>query len=366
MKVTQKKSFKNTKIFQALSRHRVVVLLIFGALLISGALITAFHLLQPSISSSGEITFSPKAAEKHYSLLTGVEVADEESITKPTTVVVLENSPEARPQSGLKQAEVVYEAIAEGGITRFLAIYQQNTPGLVGPVRSLRMYYVDWLAPYDASVAHVGGSASALNEIRNGNYRDIDQMSNPNAYWRASDRYAPHNVYTSFERIAALNSEKGYTQSNFEGFRRKTSSKTQPVSESQPTAATNVQINFGSQPTYNTRYEYNAESKTYNRFQADAPHLDREEGALSPSVVIALDVQMSRVQEDGYRESITTTGQGTARVFQNGEVIEGIWRKDSRQDQLKFFTADGAELPLEAGQTWIAAVPQNGGSVSWQ
>ena len=107
---------------------------------------------------------------------------------------MIENSPDARPQSGLKAAGVVYEAIAEGGITRFMALYQTSKPELIGPVRSLRMYYLDWFAPYSASIAHVGGSLNALTEARSGKYRDLDQFFNSQTYWRASDRYAPHNV----------------------------------------------------------------------------------------------------------------------------------------------------------------------------
>ena len=104
------------------------------------------------------------------------------NLSKPVTAIMIENSPDARPHSGLKQAEVVYEAIAEGGITRFLTLFQQHKPQLIGPVRSLRMYYVDWLAPYQASVAHVGGSHASLQEIRNGKYRDIDQFFNGSSY----------------------------------------------------------------------------------------------------------------------------------------------------------------------------------------
>ena len=120
----------------------------------------------------------PKPITKYYSPLTGNEVPDLASTEQAVTAIMIENSPDARPQSGLKDAGVVYEAIAEGGITRFLALYQQEKPTLIGPVRSVRIYYVDWLAPYQASVAHIGGSYAALQEVRNGNYRDIDQFFN--------------------------------------------------------------------------------------------------------------------------------------------------------------------------------------------
>lgn len=296
---------------------------------------------------------------KYYSPLTGAQVPNEAATKQAVTAIMIENSPDARPQSGMKQAGVVYEAIAEGGITRFLTIHQEDKPQLIGPVRSLRMYYVDWLAPYDASVAHVGGSAAALAEVRNGTYRDIDQFFNAGTYWRATDRYAPHNVYTSFEKLDALNASKGYTSSTFTGFAR-TDGKASKTPD-----ATSVAINFSSS-TYNTRYTYDATSNTYARSQGGAPHLDREEGQISPSVVIAMHVDMSLVMEDGNRESITTSGSGKATIFQNGIATEATWKKANRAGQLEFVDASGTIIPLVRGQTWIAAVPNGSGSVSWQ
>lgn len=127
---------------------------------------------EPKVNNT---TTTKKVVEKpktiYYSPLSGEAVADQ-TATKAVTAIMLENSPDARPQSGLKDAEVVYEAVAEGGITRFLALYQQKQPETIGPVRSIRMYYVDWLTPYNASVAHVGGSAAALQLVRNGGYPD--------------------------------------------------------------------------------------------------------------------------------------------------------------------------------------------------
>ena len=273
---------------------------------------------------------------------------------------MIENSPEARPQSGLKNSGVVFEAIAEGGITRFLAIYQQEKPQLIGPVRSVRMYYVDWIAAFNASVAHIGGSAAALAEVRNGSYRDIDQFFNAGSYWRATDRYAPHNVYTSFERLDALNNAKGYTSSQFNGFSRKDS---QP--EATPTA-TNIDVTISSY-LYNSHYTYNTTTNTYDRSQAGAAHLDREDGQISPRVVVVLKVQENTVLEDGYRQSINAVGSGGAVIFQDGTATEVTWSKPSRGDQITFTSADGSDFALARGQTWVTAIPENdGGTVSWQ
>lgn len=300
-----------------------------------------------------------KPTEKFYSPLTGLEVKSQSDTTKPITGVIIENSPDARPQSGIKQGEVIYEAIAEGGITRFLVMYQQNKPNLIGPVRSIRPYFIDWYAPYDASMIHVGGSAKALKEIRNGSYRDLDQFFNDGTYWRVSDRYAPHNVYTNFKRIDALNTKKSYKTSSPKGFLREDSSKSDKI-----TARTiNVHI---SSAAYDSSYTYDGKKNNYIRSQGGAKHIDREKGVITPSVVIVLNVQESTQFQDTDRQVITTTGRGKATIFQNGKVIKATWKKSSKKSQLHFFDSANKEISLARGQTWITAIPNDKGSVSWK
>ena len=347
-----------------INRHRIATMCICGATLIaiSGAVAFVLTYRAPVADTAyhAPAKKAPKPAEKYYSHLNGIEVTSKADLSKPVTAIMIENSPDARPHSGLKQAEVVYEAIAEGGITRFLTLFQQHKPQLIGPVRSLRMYYVDWLAPYQASVAHVGGSHASLQEIRGGNYRDIDQFFNGGSYWRANDRRPPHNVYTSFEKLDALNAGKGYKSSQFTSFARadgKASDKPNAVS---------IDINFSSS-WYNTHYDYDKASNTYLRSIGGQASNDREEGRLAPSVVIALHVNETTVMEDGWRQSIVTNGTGTATVFQNGTTAECTWRKNDRFSPLELIDADGKPVALNRGQTWIAAVPNSGGGgVSWQ
>ena len=347
-----------------INRHRIATMCICGVILITigGAVAFVLTYRAPVADTAyhAPAKKAPKPAEKYYSHLNGIEVTSKDDLSKPVTAIMIENSPDARPHSGLKQAEVVYEAIAEGGITRFLTLFQQHKPQLVGPVRSLRMYYVDWLAPYQASVAHVGGSHASLQEIRNGKYRDIDQFFNGSSYWRANDRRPPHNVYTSFEKLDALNAGKGYKSSQFTSFARadgKASDKPNAVS---------IDINFSSS-WYNTHYDYDKASNTYLRSIGGQASNDREEGRLAPSVVIALHVNETTVMEDGWRQSIVTNGTGTATVFQNGTVAECTWRKNDRFSPLELIDAAGKPVALNRGQTWIAAVPNSGGGgVSWQ
>ena len=347
-----------------INRHRIATMCICGVILIAigGAVAFVLTYRAPVADTAyhAPAKKAPKPAEKYYSHLNGIEVASKADLSKPVTAIMIENSPDARPHSGLKQAEVVYEAIAEGGITRFLTLFQQHKPQLIGPVRSLRMYYVDWLAPYQASVAHVGGSHASLQEVRNGKYRDIDQFFNGSSYWRANDRRPPHNVYTSFEKLDALNAGKGYKSSQFTSFAR-----ADGKASDKPNAV-NIDINFSSS-WYNTHYDYDKASNTYLRSIGGQASNDREEGRLAPSVVIALHVNETTVMEDGWRQSIVTTGTGTATVFQNGTAAEYTWRKNDRFSPLELIDAAGKPVALNRGQTWIAAVPNSGGGgISWQ
>ena len=348
-----------------IASHKILLISIGSVLLVSGVTTTAFMLFykQPvEVAPAAVVKAEPEPEPeppKFYSPLTGNLVATEAATTQAVTAIMIENSPDARPQSGLKDSGVVFEAIAEGGITRFLVIYQQEKPQLIGPVRSVRMYYVDWAAAFNASIAHIGGSAAALAEVRNGNYRDIDQFFNASAYWRATDRYAPHNVYTSFERLDALNLAKGYTSSTFTGFARDDSEKADTL------AATAIQVVISSS-LYNSTYAYDATTNLYNRSQAGAPHTDREAGQISPRVVIVMKVAESTVLEDGFRKQIATIGTGSATIFQNGTVQEVTWNKPSKTDQITFTNAEGTPVPLARGQTWITAIPNGVGSVSWQ
>jgi hypothetical protein len=352
-----------TRLHQWAYTHKVTAYLLTGGGILLAVGLTAFTLFyQKPAPAPAPVHQAAKPVPKpvvYYSLLNGEQVPDKAALIAPVTAIMIENSPSARPQSGLKDAGVVYEAIAEGGITRFMALYQQAKPQLIGPVRSLRMYFIDWLAPYDASVAHVGGSFNALKEIRSSNYRDLDQFFNAGTYWRSTDRAAPHNVYTSFKNLDALNNAKGYNQSIFTGF-----SRVDGKASDQPTAGT-VHVNFSS-ALYNTTYTYDKATNSYLRFMGGAPHLDREAGQISPSVVVALRVNMQLVMEDGYREQIDTTGSGDGVVFQNGTAQQITWHKAARTAPITLTDQNGADVPLVRGQTWVAAVPLQGGSISWQ
>lgn len=334
-----------------LSRKQIIIISVVLGLLIAGALIWWFVLRdkpQPPQPVAKQETKKeePPAPTTVASRLTGLQVAPELN-NLPTTAIMIENSPDARPQAGLYQAGVVYEAIAEGGITRFLALYLEARPDYIGPVRSVRPYYLDWLVPYDAAVVHAGGSGPALAEIRNQKIKDIEHGQNAAYFQRVSTRYAPHNLYTNRVRLLELHSAKGYTSSTFEGFVRKAD---------KPIATPNARaIDFSiSSPLYNPHFDYVPTTNSYVRSMAGKPHMDEREGKqINPKVVVAL-VMTHRYA--GIYSVYGTLGTGKAYFFQDGTVTEGIWQKADRKSQFRFGDVNGAPLGLNAGQTWISIV----------
>ncbi len=296
-------------------------------------------------------------AAKIYSPLTGAEV-NEEQAKRPLTAIMIENAPEARPQSGLNEAGVVFEAIAEGGITRFATIYQESTPTDIGPVRSLRPYYLDWLRPFDATVAHVGGSKKALGMVRDGSWRDMDQFANGKSFRRIKERKAPHNVYTTFGDIDAYNQAKNYSVAEFPGFARKDDA------PSLTPNASSVKLNVSS-AKYNSTLTYNPVENNYSRAQGGEAHLDKSGAQIKPKVVIALISKYSIVQEDGSRSAYQTVGSGEAIIFQDGLATPATWTKSDQKSQIKLTDVGGTEIKLNRGQTWFTILGSRD-KASWQ
>jgi hypothetical protein len=332
--------------------------IILAGLALTGAGTGTFLALRHEALFEADISDSAASdMVKTFSPLTGVETVNKLA-RRPVTAVMIENSPDARPQSGLAYDNVVFEAVAEGGITRFIVLYQEAQPEILGPVRSVRPYYLEWARAFDPAVAHVGGSDEALRMIRSGSYGlDMDQFFNEKTYWRATDRYAPHNVYTSMDNLFALETSGGKTASSFTPWSRQDE---QPA-EIAAYSTINMPVSTG---VFAVSYDYNSDTNTYLRKLGGVPHTDRERGPIAPKVVIALMVDTG-LDADGSHSAITTTGTGDCYIFQNGTVTTAHWSRASFVDQLHFTNQAGEEIALNRGQTWITAVSSDR-NVTWQ
>lgn len=337
-----------------LSRKQVAVI---GLVLLLTGGGTAYALTRPEPPPPPppkQTKVAPKPTPKPItSPLTGMVVtADLQA--RPVTGVMIENSMQARPQSGLIDAGIVFEAISEYGITRFLALYQETAPGNVGPVRSVRPYFIDWVMPFDAALAHVGGSPEALERIRTVGTKDLDQFHTPGPYRRINTRYAPHNMYTSIDGLIAAGKAKGYEKSNFTPIERK--AKEEP---NKTPPAKNIGLAISS-AAYNVHYNYDPVTNSYKRIMGGKPHMDHDTQAqIEAKVVVALSMSYS-LQANGLHSSYGTTGTGLAHFFQDGNVTTGSWSKADHTSQFVFKDDAGNPVKLNAGKTWITVVGDPG------
>ena len=342
---------------------------------------------------------SKTTGDDKYSLLTGEPLANAELLNAPAYCVQMPNGTDgARPQSGLTDAGVVFEAIAEAGITRFAAIYQDPSTAIIGPVRSLRIYYLQWDTPFNCTIVHAGGSGDALAAVSSGGYKDLSEDYSY-MYRGTYGGRLWNNLFTTAADLKQFSADRGYNTSEIKGFARLTPTEseeqranesvtkkliiTEATDEDTSTVAVpvpSIALNLGGWADFNVNYTYDANSNKYLRsYESGDPHLvytcgDENLGEknpedacgmaqVAPSVVVAMMVQESRA-EDNYHEDITAIGSGDAYVFQNGTAIKGKWQKSSAEDQIKFTDANGAEIKLAPGQTFVTAVP-NYGSVAY-
>lgn len=248
--------------------------------------------------------------------------------------------------------------LPKGGLPVFLALYQEAQPDYIGPVRSARPYYLHWVLPFDAGYAHVGGSPEARKQIKSLGIKDLDEFANPGAYERVTKRYAPHNVYTSREKLLDLQRSKGFGSSSFISFIRKLEA---------PRATPKVRkidINI-SGFLYNVHYDYDSKTNNYRRSMGGKAHIDeRSRDQITPKVVIVL-VMQKGIASDGVHTTYKTTGGGAMFIFQDGGITKGIWKKRDAKSQFKFVDSQGKALALNPGQTWISVVGQ-AGSVAYR
>lgn len=336
---------KKKKIISAV----ILVLIVLGGSAAAAWALTRSEPVQPVAKKTVKKVVPPPI---YYSNLSGLKITDPAINDRPVTGVMIENSPDSRPQSGIDQAGIVFEAIAEGGITRFLTLYQDTQPEYLGPVRSARPYYVQWARGYDAGYAHVGGSPEALANIKAWGIKDLDQFYNSGAYQRISSRSAPHNVYTSLPTLLQLQQTKGWAKSTFTGFERKEDA----ASKTPNAAKIDIAISSG---LYNSHYDYDAATNSYKRSQGGAPHMvankDGSQLQITPKVVAAL-VTTYGIQADGKHSEYNVIGSGSGVIFQDGTATTVTWKKDSLEGPLTFVDAQGKPFKINRGQTWITVV----------
>ncbi|MDP9352696.1 MAG: DUF3048 domain-containing protein [Chloroflexota bacterium] len=271
--------------------------------------------------------------------------------------VMLENHPDSRPQTGLDKADVVYEAPAEYGIPRFLAIYSSEEAPVLGPVRSARSYYVAWASEYDPVYIHAGGSPQSLSWLKQLDVASMDALRyGGSAFERVTDRQAPHNLYTDTRKLRETIAKDPELKSKGAWGGLRFSKKFTVGSEE----GREVRVTYDT--GYEVAYEYDERAGVYNRLMLGKPHLDREsKEQLSGSVVIVQTVRMWPLKDDQYgRLGADIQDKGPALIFQDGRVIDGFWEKEKRDSETLYTTAEGEPVALKPGKVWIQIVPKAG------
>jgi hypothetical protein len=287
-----------------------------------------------------------------HRLIDGVEVQDETKINPPLFAVQVENMVDARPLSGIARANLVYETLAEAGITRLLAIYTaDDSVSEIGPVRSARPYFVDWASEFGALYAHSGGSPEALSLIPSYNVLDLNEFANGKYFWRSSARYAPHNLYTSTERLNNAFTAKNGAAENFTSWLFKDET---PV-DARPEEEKRIKIYFSTN-TYEADWQYSRDSNDYLRYEGGLIQQDRD-GKEVRAKNIAVQFTSISVIDDVGRKKIDTIGSGQASIFQDGIRIDGTWKKDAKGKRTKFYDSTGAEIKFNPGVTWVEVAP---------
>ncbi|MDP3970765.1 MAG: DUF3048 domain-containing protein [bacterium] len=349
------KKNKKAQIMIAVAFGLIIVLIILYFVLQSiNSKNDANNIANNNLNSENGLTaeITGQAARK----IDGIETAAIDSNLYPTAIIV-ENLETIRPQSGLSQANLVYEALAEGGITRFMAVYATAEDiELIGPVRSARHYFVDWAEEYGGMFAHIGGSPQALGILGTTDYMtDLNQFGYPQYYFRDENLYAPHNLFSTSElqtfaiRDLGLSDESG----DFESYLFKEESEV----NSELAEASDITVEF-STSAYEAKWQYDESSNSYLRSNGGEPHIDKnnDEQLVAKNIVIQK-VETQLLESDTGRIDIVTMGGGDALLFQDGTVQEGRWIKSERGDRTKFIDLDDNEFEFNPGTTWIEVVP---------
>jgi hypothetical protein len=273
--------------------------------------------------------------------------------------VMIDDHSGARPQSGFNAASIVWHAPAEGGIPRYMLLFQDRVPGSVGPVRSARQYYIAWAAEWQAMYVHVGGSPQALSTLRNDGQGelvyDADEFRWGGRYlWRTTDRFAPHNVYSDGDRLYQLARRLGAEEAP--GAAAWTFAAEVPMAR-RPVGG-RIVVPYRANEII---YRYDRRTNRYVRSVTGAsPQVDRADGkVVAPKNVVVLFMNFSPLN-DGHPEKkrleADYVGSGRALIATNGRTIQGTWRKAAIDEPTLLFDAAGRPVTLSIGQTFVQVV----------
>ena len=281
--------------------------------------------------------------------------------SRHVVAVMIDDQFQARPQSGLASASVVWQAPAEGGIPRYMALFQEGDPKAVGPVRSSRLYFIAWAAEWRSVYVHVGGSPQALDLLRSRDGKgkvvyDADGFRYEGRYlWRIKSRLAPHNVYTDGKNLRGVGKKVGAKAVEYKPAWKFAAD---AVYADRPNGGTIVVPYLANKITY----KYDRKSNRYLRSvsvegkQVDASSKSR----VGPKNVVVMTMSFGPLNDGSKKHRLEAqfTGKGTAWIATNGRTVKGTWKKSSMTGPTRFYGPDGKQVKLTIGQTFVQVVPK--------
>lgn len=339
------------KVLRFLKRHWLAEVLILVGLLVAGFVLWDNFSASTTNPMMGKL--KPKKVTTMADPISGVQESGD-VFGHRVAAIVIENSTDARPQSGLNKADLVYETFAEGGITRFLTLWHSQDYKEIGPVRSARPYFVDWAASYRALFVHVGGSLDGLARISSSTVYDLNQFYNGSYFWRDNARYAPHNVYTTLAKVFEAAKSHNYptTQTDIQAykFKKDAESKARPV-------AFSFTVRFNA--TYPATWTYSPTDNYFYRSSLSVPLKDRVSGEQikAKNILIGFSDFAYGLNADGIQKvDIRTTGSGAAIIYIDGVKTAGTWER-SGNNIIRFYDTAGKEVKLNPGTSWVEFAP---------
>ena len=295
--------------------------------------------------------------------LTGETVSEDESDLRPYCVMI-NNHPDARPAVGLSQASIIYEALAEGGITRMMAVFNDVDGITIGSLRSARPYYISMAQAYDAIYIHAGGSDQAYSDIKSLGIDNMDGVRGARAgeassYYRDQTRLSQgknveHTLFADGSKLAAfaaknfdLKHDSGYDTSYGLSFSADAASQCK-------SSTTDFTVPYG---YYKTNFKYNTEKNCYNAYISGTEYTDGgNNSSIDLANVIVLNIPTKTIDSYG-RQAMELTGSGTGYFFTGGKYVEINWARADRADNFHYTLTGGTPLNLSVGKTWISIAP---------
>lgn len=292
-----------------------------------------------------------------------VKIVDVNSKTRPYAVMI-NNNHAAWPQCGLSDAYLVYEIVAEGGITRMMALYKDKLPTKVGSVRSARHYFIDYAEENDAIYIHWGGSPQAYSRIETG-IDDLDGIALEGSIFfrdKTLKRDYEHTGFVDLEKVKEYSDEKGYTRDTDKDLLLNYNAEGVDLSNIEGAESAN-DITLKYSYYHTTSYEYDAENKVYKRSMSGKANVDLETGEQYTAKNIIVYQVGNYTINDGSgkgRQELDNLGTGSGYYISEGYVVPITWEKNSHSSQTVYKYENGEELTVNDGNTFIQILPKDG------